>query len=140
LSTRPRVWHLLRRRKKKSCATLETGDNVLFEIARKIAGRPLNFAVTVEQDGKKVTLREPDEIRRLIGGHPDDEHRAYLQIVDYLVRHGIDVNARLLETDQTSLFMPAESGQADVLALMLLGSGVNVNHRDKAAPLILKFE
>jgi hypothetical protein len=93
--------------------------------------RPLNFAVTVEQDGKKVTLREPNEIRRLIGGHPDDEHRAYLQIVDYLVRHGIDVNARLLETDQTPLFMPAESGQADVLALMLLGSGVNVNHRDK---------
>jgi ankyrin repeat protein len=111
--------------------TLETGDNVLFEITRKMEGRPLNFAVTVEQGSQKVTLREADEIRAVIGRHPDDEHRAYLQIVDHLVRHGIDLNARLVETDQTPLFMPAESGQADVLALMLLGRGVNVNHRDK---------
>ncbi len=112
-------------------AVLETGANALFAIAEALEGRPRTVSVTVERDGRKVTLTDPEAIREALGHHPDDEHEAYLNVVRYLIDHGIDLEARQTETGQTPLFSAASRGCDGMVAVLLEKGGVKVGGRDK---------
>ena len=112
-------------------ATLETGANALFAIAEALEGRPRNVEVTVERDGRHVTLTEPDAIREALGHHPDDEYNAYLNVVQFLVDQDIDRNARLHETQQTSLFSAASRGCDGMAAILLGRDGLDLDARDR---------
>jgi ankyrin repeat protein len=119
--------------------TLNTGENALLIIAKKNENRPLNFAVTRQVGSQKVTLTDPEAIRQAIGGHPDDEYRAYLKTVEYLIQHGLALNGRLVNTNQTPLFAPAESGLTEMVALILAANVVDVNQQDKWGLTALHF-
>ncbi len=110
-------------------ATLNTGANALFAIAEALEGRPSQFSVSVEQDGQSVVLTDPEAIREALGHHPDDETEAYLNVVTFLVEQGIDLGARLSETNQTPLFSAASRGCAGMVAVMLEGK-VDLTARD----------
>lgn len=112
-------------------AALDTGANALFAIAEALEGRPRNVNVTIERDGQKVTLTDPDAIREAIGRHPDDEYNAYLNVVCYLIDQGIDLDARLAETQQTPLFSAASRGCDGMVAVLLEKGSLEVDDRDK---------
>jgi ankyrin repeat protein len=111
-------------------ARLDTGANALHTTPDGIINRPLNFQVTLQQDGKTVTLTDPDEIRQATGSHPDDEFEARLKTVEYLLENGMDVNAQLHESGQTVLFRAADLGTEEIVALILERETVEIDHTD----------
>lgn len=112
-------------------ARLDTGATALHDIPEGIVDRPLNFRVTIQRDGKSVTLTDPEEIRRETGSHPDDEFKARLDTARYLIANGIDLNAELHESGQTVLFRAADLGAQEIVALILQTGGIDINHADK---------
>jgi ankyrin repeat protein len=118
-------------------ARLESGVTALFVIAEEVENRPLNFTVTVERDGQKIVLTDPDEIRAEIGSHPDDEYDRYMQTAGYLIDHGADLKARLHETDQDILNAAAGRGVADMVRMVLEKDPSGIDNQDKwgLAPL-----
>ena len=112
-------------------ARLDTGATAFFEIPDGIINRPENFTVTVQRDGKPVTLTDPDQIRQAIGSHPDDEFEARLGTAQYLVDNGLDIHAELHESGQRVLARAASLGAAEIVSL-LIGTGRAVlDHADK---------
>ena len=112
-------------------ARLDTGATALHDISDGIVDRPRNFKVTIQRDGQSITLTDPDEIRREIGSHPDDEFKARLDTAKYLIDHGIDLNAELVESGQTVLFRAADLGAKEIVTLILQAGGIDINHADK---------
>ena len=112
-------------------ATLETGANALFAIAEALEGRPRNITATIEREGRPVALTDPDAIREALGHHPDDEYNAYLNVVQFLVDQGIDLKARLRETQQTPLFSAASRGCDGMVAIVLDHGDPDLDARDR---------
>lgn len=65
-------------------ARMGTGATALYDLPELIVQLPQNFKLMVEEDGRKVTISDPDEIRRRTGSHPDDEYQARLAIARIL--------------------------------------------------------
>jgi len=120
-------------------ARLDTGATAFHEIPDGIVNRPMNFQVTIQRDGKSVTLTDPEEIRQEIGSHPDDEFEARLKTAQYLVANGLDVNAQLYESGQTALFRAADLGAEEIVDLLLETGSIAVDHADKWGMRILHY-
>ncbi|MDP2625177.1 MAG: ankyrin repeat domain-containing protein, partial [Candidatus Peregrinibacteria bacterium] len=79
--------------------------------------------------GKEVTFTDPEEIRRLIGSHPDDEFNSYLSVANFLLKEGYDVGTKN-SNDQTALFT-AIGSQVPEMVTILFESGAKHNLKDK---------
>ncbi len=118
---------------------LDSGFNPIHEIAKKLPGRPMDFKLIIERNGKKVEISDPDEIRKIQGSHPDDEYYGYINTVKYLIDNGINVNQKTKKEDQTPLFHASDEG-CDEIVEMLLKKGVeNINHQDVFGLTALHF-
>ena len=126
---RPDVVRYFIERGANICAALETGFNSLHLIAAEAGGRPLNARLTTTVDGVRRTIVDPEEIKSILGSHPDAEYAAYLEIVGLLIKGGIEVDA-LDRNRQSALFQAAGSGSPDIIA-MLLEAGANPNLKDR---------
>ncbi len=113
---------------------LENGNSILDDVILKLKNRPTNFTVT-KVKGKKVKITDKEEIRKLLGSHPDDETDAYINIVIFLLKNGIDVDS-LNPNKQSALFTATGAGVESVVALLIV-KGADVNKIDKfgCAPL-----
>lgn len=118
-------------------ARLENGNSLLDELAIKMKNRPRNFTMTKTVDGKAVTLTDPDEIRKAIGSHPDDEFFDYLKVATFLLEKGIDPDTKN-PNQQTALFTAVGAG-VEELAMLLIEKGAEVNFKDKWGTSVLHF-
>lgn len=105
------------------------GFTTLHVLIKLIRNRPVNMSVTVQRGGKKVKLTDPDEIRKVLGGHPDDEYRAWLALARKLVDGGVDVNAAKEASGQRPL-RDASEASSDLVALLLERARPDVNAAD----------
>jgi|GEM_PF-1759622 len=108
---------------------LQNGSSLLDELAIKLKDRPRNFTLTRTIDGEKVTTSDPDEIRRIMGSHPDDEANRYLDVARFLLEKGIDVNTKN-PNKQGTIFT---AGGADTIELikLLIEHGAELNVKDE---------
>ncbi len=104
------------------------GDTtVLEEIVFKTANRPANFMLTMHE-GREVSITDPEEIRRILGSHPDDEFRTYLNIVLFVLENGADPDS-LNKNGQSALFTAAGEG-AEWMVALLAAHGATLDLRD----------
>lgn len=108
---------------------LPGGFTPLHVLIKQIRNRPLNFTVSVQRDGKTVTLTDPDEVRKEIGSHPDDEYRAWLDLARKLVDGGVDVEIAKASTGQRALRDAAEVS-SELVAILLERARPDVNAAD----------
>ena len=110
-------------------ARLENGNSLLDELSVKLKNRPKNFTLTRMVEGKQETITDVDEIRKIAGGHPDDEYQAYLAVAAWLLQHGYAVDS-VNPNQQSALFTATGVGEYDMLKL-LVDHGASVNMQDK---------
>jgi len=106
------------------------GFNPLHDIAKRLPGRPSNFKLIIEQDGKEVEITDPDEIRKIQGSHPDDEYYRYINTAKYLIENGINVNQKNKKDNQTPLFHAADEGVYELVEMILEKGVEDINHHD----------
>ncbi|MFX0135000.1 MAG: ankyrin repeat domain-containing protein [Candidatus Hodarchaeota archaeon] len=115
------------------------GFNPLHEIAKKIPGRPMNYKLIIERNGKKVEITDPDEIRKIQGSHPDDEYFGYVNTAKYLIDNGINVNQQTKERKQTPLFHASDEGVQELVEMILEKGVENINHQDSYGLTVLHY-
>jgi len=108
-------------------ARTEADTSVLEEIVFKTRNRPMNFEIT-KLAGKDVSINNPDEIREIIGNHPDDEFRTYADISLLVLENGADPDS-MNRNGQSVLFTAAGEG-ADWLVELLAAFGADLDLRD----------
>ena len=111
-------------------AVLDSGSNALFCIVEGLENKPLNVSVTIKRNGKDVVLTDPGEIREAIGHHPDDDYDAYIRCAQYLLAHGIDLEAKTHTYKQTSIFLAAHSGTEELVAMLLDTGQIDLGYQD----------
>lgn len=109
-------------------ARLSDGFSALHIFTKHFRNRPRNFTVTIQRNGEDVVLRDPDEIRRAVGSHPDDEHRALLECARKLLDAGVDLSVRAGPKKAPALRYAAEVD--DELAMLVLDRTPDVNAAD----------
>jgi ankyrin repeat protein len=119
--------------------TLTNGFSAVHEIGNKMGGGLTDVKLTMVRDGKKITIDDPDEIRRIQGSHPDDEFMGYVNTVRYVLEHGYDVNQLSDGEHQTALHNAAGNGSEEVVRLMLETGKCRINHQDKFGLTALHF-
>jgi ankyrin repeat protein len=105
------------------------GTNVLQLLAQEMEHRPRNVRVTVQRDGAKVEITDPDEIRKVMGYHLDDKFTGAIACARWLVERGVRPDARHAERRQSAVYPAAHHGAAELVALYL-DHGCSVDERD----------
>jgi len=108
-------------------ARTEADTSILEELVFKTKNRPLNFKI-IKLAGKDVSIDDPDEIRKIIGSHPDDEFRKYADIALFLLENGADPDS-INGNGQSVLFTAAGEG-TDWLVELLAAFGADLDLRD----------
>jgi ankyrin repeat protein len=111
-------------------ARLDTGANALHCLAQELKDRPRNVRVTVARKGKKVTLKSRAAVKKVLGGHPDEEYERYLATARVLIARGIDVTAKKKEYQQTALSDAADYGSAELCEMLLATGKLNPDLKD----------
>ncbi len=101
--------------------------NVLEELVFKAGNRPLDFTIT-QLEGRNVSITDPDEIRKIIGTHPDDEFALYYATALFVLGKGADPDD-LNKNGQSAVFTATGEG-ADWLIELLILHGANLNIKD----------
>lgn len=100
---------------------------VLEELIFKAGNRPKNFTIT-KLKGKDVSITDPEEIRKILGSHPDDEFATYYATAEFVLQNGADPD-NLNKNGQSAVFTAAGEG-ADWLIELLADHGADLNVRD----------
>jgi ankyrin repeat protein len=108
---------------------LANGNSLIEEIVIKCKNRPRNYTITQTVNGKKITTSDPDEIRKLGHGHPDDEYKAYQNIVKFLLKSSYKVDT-LNPNKQSDLFTAIGSDCEEIVEI-LLKNGASTKLKDK---------
>ncbi len=104
------------------------GDTtVLEEMIFKAANRPLNFKIT-RLNGSQVSIESPEEVRRILGSHPDDEFRLCYETALFVLDKGADPDS-LNKNGQSALFTATGEG-ADWMIALLADHGANLDMKD----------
>jgi uncharacterized protein len=99
-------------------ARLTSGFSALHVLTKHFRNLPTQLQVQVERDGKQVTLTDPEEIRGVLGTHPDDELQELLACAAKILEKGFEIEATSGSKKSPPLRYAAEVSEP--LALLLL--------------------